>query len=92
MAGEPQATRELARAEQIDLMFEKLRAALRSIGFLHPDNPDHIMFAFRRFLGRAELEARDVQILLGLARQIEWFGSGGYAVLARNERRVAEGR
>ena len=92
MAGEPQATRELARAEQVDRMFEKLRAALRSIGFLHPDNPDHIMFAFRRFLGRAELEARDVQILLGLARQIEWFGSGGYAVLARNERRVAEGR
>ena len=92
MAGEPQATRELARAEQVDRMFEKLRAALRSIGFLHPDNPDHIMFAFRRILGRAELEARDVQILLGLARQIEWFGSGGYAVLARNERRVAEGR
>jgi len=92
MAGEPQATRELARAEQVDRMFEKLRAALRSIGFLHPDNPDHIMFAFRRFLGRAELEARDVQILLGLARQIEWFGSGGYAVLARNERQVAEGR
>jgi tRNA/rRNA methyltransferase len=91
-AGDPPATRELAHAEQVDRMFEKLRAALRSIGFLHPDNPDHIMFAFRRFLGRAELEARDVQILLGLARQIEWFGSGGYAVLARNERHVAEGR
>ena len=28
VAGEPQATRELARAEQVDRMFEKLRAAL----------------------------------------------------------------
>jgi len=92
-AGQPQVQRELARADQVDLMFEKLRSALRSIGFLHPDNPDHIMFAFRRFLGRAELEARDVQILLGLARQIEWFGNGGHAVMARAARmpRVAEG-
>lgn len=90
----PPVSRELARADQVDLMFEKLRTALRSIGFLHPDNPDHIMFAFRRFLGRAELEARDVQILLGLARQIEWFGSGGHAVLARRagEPYVVEGR
>jgi tRNA/rRNA methyltransferase len=74
-------------------MFEKLRAAFRSIGFLHPDNPDHIMFAFRRFLGRAEMEVRDVNILLGLARQIEWFGNGGHAVMARKapEPRAAEG-
>ena len=89
--GNPGPVRELARADQVDLMFEKLRAALRSIGFLHPDNPDHIMFAFRRFLGRADLEARDVQILLGLARQIEWFGNGGHAVMARAAApRVAE--
>lgn len=91
--GEPQVTPELAAAERVDLMFQKLQAAFRSIGFLHPDNPDHIMYAFRRFLGRADLEVRDVNILLGLARQIEWFGSGGHAVLARaaNRQRVAEG-
>jgi tRNA/rRNA methyltransferase len=92
--GDALTGRELARADQVDLMFEKLRTALRSIGFLHPDNPDHVMFAFRRFLGRAELEARDVQILLGLARQIEWFGSGGHAVLAQRagEPRAAQRR
>jgi tRNA/rRNA methyltransferase len=87
----PQATRAFAPAEHVDLMFQKLQAAFRSIGFLHPDNPDHIMFAFRRFLGRAGLEVHDVNILLGLARQIEWFGGGGYAVMARAERRTAEG-
>ena len=91
--GESQVTRELAPAEHVDLMFQKLQAALRSIGFLHPDNPDHIMYAFRRFLGRAELETRDVNILLGLARQIEWFGSGGHAVMARaaHGQRAAQG-
>jgi len=64
----------LATAERVRLMFERLRAAFLEIGFLHRDNPDHIMYAFRRFLGRAQLEERDVSILLGLARQIEWFG------------------
>jgi tRNA/rRNA methyltransferase len=81
-AGEPPAARALAPAEHVDLMFQKLQAAFRRIGFLHPDNPDHIMFAFRRVLGRAQLETHDVNILLGLARQIEWFGNGGHAVMA----------
>ena len=71
-AAEPAPT--LAAAEQVERMFQHLRAAFLSIGFLHPDNPDHIMFAFRRILGRAGLEDHDVRILLGLARQIEWFG------------------
>jgi len=36
------------------------------------------MFAFRRLFGRAGLEERDVRILLGLARQIEWFSREGW--------------
>jgi tRNA/rRNA methyltransferase len=75
-SGEPAAepVPPLATAERVERMFQHLRSAFLSIGFLHADNPDHIMFAFRRFLGRAGLEDRDVSILLGLARQIEWFG------------------
>jgi tRNA/rRNA methyltransferase len=68
----------LAAAERVALMFERLQAAFLSIGFLHADNPDHIMYAFRRMLGRAQMEDRDVRILLALARQIEWFGGGGW--------------
>jgi tRNA/rRNA methyltransferase len=67
--------RSLAVAEQQELMYEKLKHALLSIGFLHKDNPEHIMFAFRRIFGRAGLEERDVRIVLGLARQIEWYAS-----------------
>jgi tRNA/rRNA methyltransferase len=70
--------RPLAIAERQELMYEKLKSALLKVGFLHGDNPDHIMFALRRILGRAGLEDRDVRILLGMARQIEWYASGGW--------------
>ena len=74
----PPASRLLAVAEQQELMYEKLKRALLQIGFLHGDNPEHIMFALRRILGRAGLEERDVRILLGMARQIEWYANGGW--------------
>lgn len=80
------ATPVLAPTARVDFMFRRLQDACLSIGFLHRDNPDHIMFAFRRVLGRAQLEEQDVRILLGLARQIEWFARGGWRTLA--ERRA----
>lgn len=79
---EATTTPALARAEKVEFMFQRLQAAFLSIGFLHRDNPDHIMFAFRRVLGRAQLEESDVKIGLGLARQIEWFGRGGWRSMA----------
>lgn len=75
----------LAAAERVAFMFQRLQAAFLSIGFLHRDNPDHIMFAFRRVLGRAQLEEQDVKIWLGLARQIEWFGRGGWHTMAARQ-------
>jgi len=68
----------LAVAEQQELMYEKLKQALLQVGFLHKDNPEHIMLALRRIFGRAGLEERDVRILLGMARQIEWYAKGGW--------------
>jgi tRNA/rRNA methyltransferase len=59
-------------------MYEKLKRALLRVGFLHRDNPEHIMFALRRILGRAGLEEREVRIVLGMARQIEWYAHGGW--------------
>ncbi|MBI3786348.1 MAG: RNA methyltransferase [Deltaproteobacteria bacterium] len=73
---------ELATAERVDLLFKRLRDAFLAIGYLHDSNPEHILFAFRRFLGRAQLEDRDVRILLAMARQIEWYGKGGWKVMA----------
>jgi len=83
----------LAAAERVTLMLDRLQAALLAIGFLNADNPDHIMFALRRVLGRAQLDDRDVRIFLGLARQIEWYGNDGWKVAAtkggRRNRSVA---
>lgn len=76
--GEPALAFDPAPARDVAFAFERLQAALLRIGFLHEQNPDHIMFAFRRILGRAGLEARDVRILLGLARQIEWYARDGW--------------
>ncbi len=80
--GNPENIPVLAPAERVALLFDRLQSALLSIGFLHADNPDHIMFALRRLLGRAQMEDRDVRILLGLARQIEWYGRDGWKLAA----------
>jgi len=87
----------LAPAADVAFMFERLQVALLQIGFLHPDNPDHIMLALRRLLGRTGLDPREVRILLGLARQIEWYARARGSSLAGggesgNRESVAEGR
>jgi tRNA/rRNA methyltransferase len=67
-----------APAADVGFALDRLQESLLRIGFLNPDNPDHIMFAFRRIFGRAGLEARDVRIILGLARQIDWYARDGW--------------
>lgn len=74
-AADTAAGRELALAERQEFMYDKLQQALLTVGFLHRDNPDHIMLALRRILGRAGLEDRDVRIFLGLAHQINWYAT-----------------
>ena len=84
----------LAVAERQEVMYEKLKNALLQIGFLHKDNPEHIMLAFRRLFGRAGLEERDVRILLGMARQIEWYADRGWRLpdLTATAQSVAQNR
>jgi tRNA/rRNA methyltransferase len=72
-AREPVRTPKLAPLEQIEAMYAQLEKALLDIGFLHPQNAKHMMFALRRILGRAGLERSDVGTLRGIARQIGWY-------------------
>jgi tRNA/rRNA methyltransferase len=69
----------LAPAAALELLFDRLQRALLRVGFLNPQNPDHIMFAIRELLGRAGLDEAEVRVLLGLARQIEWYARSGSA-------------
>jgi len=83
----PKESIERASAEQIEQLFDRMRRALLNIGFLDPQNPDHLLLALRRLLGRAGLEERDVRILSGLFRQIEWYADGGWETIAEKKRR-----
>ena len=49
-----------------------MASVLEEIGFLNPQNPEEIMHALRRLLGRAEMDPRDVRILRGVLRQVRW--------------------
>jgi tRNA/rRNA methyltransferase len=53
-------------------MFDHMRRSLLAIGYLDPQNPDHILRGYRRMLGRSGLSSRDVRILQGLWSKLDW--------------------
>lgn len=69
---------ELASQQMREEMFEHVEKTLLRIGFLSSSNPGHIMNSVRRFLGKAELTPRDIQIVRGILSQVEWFAAEGH--------------
>lgn len=63
----------VASSEKKQLMFERLFDALEAVGFLFGQNPDHLKYALRHLLGRVDLSINEVDILIGMARQIRWY-------------------
>lgn len=55
-----------------EAMFEKWRTGLLGIGFMTPETSDHMMLGIRRILSRGTLTQKDVQILIGMAAQVQW--------------------
>jgi tRNA/rRNA methyltransferase len=76
-----------AEAEHIERLFDIMRSSLLKIGFLDSENPEHMLLAFRRIFGRAGLEDKDVRILTGMFRQIEWYAKEGWKVVEEKEKR-----
>ena len=64
--------RDLAQAEIVERLHQRARELLLEVGFLHDNNPDRIYDDLRAIAGRADLDAREVTILLGIIRQISW--------------------
>jgi len=54
-------------------MYEQLSEILIRIGFINPENPQHWMDNIRRFFSSHPLTARDVKIIRGVCRQINWY-------------------
>jgi TrmH family RNA methyltransferase len=64
--------RDLPEAAAIERLHQHARQLLLEIGFLWKDNPDHIYEDLRNLVSRADLDAREAKIVLGIIRQIEW--------------------
>jgi tRNA/rRNA methyltransferase len=62
---------ELAKAEQIEGMFNHLEQALIDIDFLDPTHPKKLMSRLRRLFSRTALETEEVNILRGIAQHIQ---------------------
>ena len=62
----------LASGETLESMYQHMRQTLLDIDYLDPQNPDHILHTFRRIFGRALLNDREVRILRGMLRSIDW--------------------
>lgn len=67
----------LATCRELEAMYEKLKETLINISFINPENPDYWMGHIRRFFSRLDMRARDVRMIRGMCRQIEWYGSRG---------------
>jgi tRNA/rRNA methyltransferase len=76
MPGE--ATPRLANRFELDAMYDQLRDVLVRISFISHDNPEYWMGRIRNFFTRMQLRARDVAILRGICRQIDWYGRKCY--------------
>jgi tRNA/rRNA methyltransferase len=66
-----------AEFRTIEGMYGQMEELLLRIGFLNPQNPKRIMHTLRRIFGRANLGDRDVAILRGIFRQMDWYATHG---------------
>ena len=68
----------LATRHELDGMFTQLRDILVRISYINPENPDYWMNRLRHFGTRLQLRAREVSIIRGIIRQVEWFARKNY--------------
>jgi len=69
--GQMSGRKNFASSEALESMYQHMRQSLLDIGYLDPQNPDHILRSFRRILNRSGLNDREVRILRGLFNQID---------------------
>lgn len=72
-ASAAEATPKLALSSETEGMYQQIKYLLAEIGFLNPENPEYWMLDLRRFFARAGLLSREVKIVRGICRQMEWY-------------------
>ncbi len=63
----------LATSEETEGLYRHAREVLLRIGFLDHQNPDRVLRVLRRILGRAGPDSREIAILRGILRQMDWY-------------------
>ncbi len=91
-AEEPPATftPKLATSFELEAMYAHLQETLAKIHFVNPENPEYWMRSLRRFFSRIGLQAREVKIIRGICRQIDWYGKRMAAEAARTGAKPAD--
>jgi len=64
----------LANRHELDGLYAQLKDILVRISYIQPDNPEYFMNNIRHFGTRMKLRAKEVSIIRGICRQIDWYG------------------
>lgn len=68
----------LANRHELEAMYDQLKDVMMRISFINPANPDYFMSNLRHFGSRMQLRAKEVSIIRGICRQIDWYGRKCY--------------
>jgi tRNA/rRNA methyltransferase len=67
---DPRSRSRLATHAELAMVYATVKETLLDIDYLHPDNPDYFLMPVRRFLGKTGLRRHEVDMLMGICRQI----------------------
>lgn len=67
----PAPGEEPARHATVEALWEQARTVLGRVGYLNPQNPEHILADLRRLLARADPSQREVELLVAALRAVE---------------------
>jgi len=68
----------LASRHELDGMYEQLKDILVRIDYINKENPEYWLGKVRHFFTRLQLRAREVSIIRGICRQINWYSGKCY--------------
>jgi tRNA/rRNA methyltransferase len=68
----------LANRYELDGMYEQVKDILTRIHYVNPENPDYWMHKIRQFFTRLQLSAKEVSIIRGICRQVDWYARKRY--------------
>lgn len=71
LQGQSHGRKQLASNKKLEELYQHMRQTLVALGYLDPQNPDHILRSYRRIFGRSGLNDREVRIMRGLFNQID---------------------